>query len=86
MLAQSDLFAQERNLNRVSSNISPTILKFFANNHGLFHVAELIAYVQLTHPHIVADSVSRIMRLLRRSGKLNYKVVNRAASLYQIVR
>lgn len=71
-------------LSRVSSKIAPYILDFFK---PLFYGQQFYAEDVLNHVQektcCAPDSVSRIMRMLKRSGQLNYRVVNRSQSLYE---
>lgn len=76
---------QPRELARVKSVIAGLILNFFnAREPGdRFHMAELTRFVS-AHTTIAPDSAGRILRDMRQAGQLNYTVVNRRSSLYQI--
>jgi len=75
---------QEKQIKRVRGRIHRAILAFFDR----LEVGEQFTMVALTRevaskvPSLAPDSPGRIMRLLRREGKINYKVVSRAQSLY----
>jgi hypothetical protein len=75
---------QSENLARVSGNIAEAILKFarrrLASRIPEFSAAELHAAVPMSAP----ASADRVLRDLRRRGKLHYEVTNRAASLYRL--
>lgn len=75
------------NLRRVKGDIRPAIIEFFlARQVGdRFHVAELSNFVNDRH-RCAPDSPRRIMSELAREGELDYVVVNRRNSLYQITK
>lgn len=79
--------AQSANLARVSERIGAYIVDYF-RAHGTgarFHLAELHAYV--TEKILCAPgSVDRILRDLRTRKLLDYAVISRRGSLYQIER
>lgn len=78
-------FEQPRQLARVSERIAGIVCEFFAKR-GIgrtFFNADLLAYVQAREA-CAPDSAGRIMRDLRAKGRINYVVVSRADSLYQI--
>lgn len=76
---------QPRELARCKAVISPAIRDFFsARPIGTrFHMEELTRYVRQRIP-TAPDSAGRILRDMRQSGELNYSVVDRRKSLYQI--
>lgn len=86
--SQPSLFDQQtQNIERVRSKLEPTILRFFAqNSSGVFLMSALTNYVRWFHPDTAPDSPGRIMRQLRKARKLDYRVKNRRASLYEIVK
>ena len=47
-----------------------------------FTIGNLIAYVESFHFGTSRDTVERALRQLRKSGKLNYGVVNRATGTF----
>ena len=74
---------QERELSRVSDRIAAHVLAF-CRSRETFHMQELVAYVAARVPEIAPDSPSRILRDLKRNGLVNYRVVSRSQSLYQV--
>lgn len=77
---------QIKNLDRVRSKLSKAILSWceacllFGPQ---FYMRELVNH--LTESHKVSpDSPSRILRQLRREGRVKYTVVNRGQSLYRV--
>jgi hypothetical protein len=89
---------QKQNLERVSAKISAVILGYFdgllkrsavQNFCPQFHMDDLAAFVQVRMEgqgiNIAPDSTSRIMRNMRQRGLLNYKVISRGESLYQVL-
>lgn len=74
------------NLDRVESRIGGSILRFFS---GLepgtkFHVEQLRTWILEDVGILAPASADRVLRDLRQKGKLDYHVVNRRQSLYQI--
>jgi hypothetical protein len=94
-MIQPDLFAAEQfkgppeqreNIARVHAKIAPIIARFF-HERGVgstFHVDDLRRYVAHHYAVIAPDSAGRIMRDMRGRQWIDYEVVNRRASLYQI--
>ena len=79
---------QAANLGRVAYDLAPAI-ETYRNDMGIsvpFHAQDLRDYVDdmTGHTHAPA-SADRILRLLRRKGVLDYKVVSRSKSLYKFV-
>ena len=76
---------QPRELARCKAVIAPLILKFFSlrAEGEQFHMADLTRFVN-SHVTIAPDSAGRILRDMRQAGELNYQVVDRRNSLYQI--
>jgi len=75
---------------RVRSRIGALILEFCSERlkhfEGTFFMEELRIYVDRKLAGCIApDSPGRILRQLRQQGLLNYKVVSRRQSLYQVV-
>jgi hypothetical protein len=69
---------------RVYTKIAHEIMAFHATHAGTtFHVEELRRFVISRVPDIAPDSPGRILRLLRREGRLDYVVIDRRDSLYQ---
>lgn len=76
---------QPRELSRCKASIAPLILKFF-DSRGIgyrFHMSELTEYVRARTP-IAPDSAGRVLRDMRQAKEINYRVVDRRQSLYQI--
>jgi hypothetical protein len=82
-----ELMAQRENLERVSSKTGRYIVTFFQERRPgkRFHMEDLMEYVRARVPNIAPDSSSRIMRDLRQKGRINYRVVSRRNSLYEIL-
>jgi hypothetical protein len=80
---------QELELRRVSARINKLVLSFcrdrIATNQNTFHMTELALWVS-RHNLIAPDSAGRILRSLRAKGKLDYIVVSRSESLYELKR
>ena len=80
---------QQKHLERVSAKIAPVILEFcsWLLERGLttFHMEHLRKFVIKRVPEIAPDSPSRILRDLRLRGRLDYKIVSRKDSLYEIL-
>lgn len=77
---------QEENLGRVSTKIGPAILDFYRDKVSghRFHMEELQLYIRERFP-TAPDSPSRVMRDLRQRSLINYKVISRRDSLYEIL-
>lgn len=78
-------FEQPRQIARVSERISGLVREFFAAKGvgRTFFNAELLAFVQAREA-CAPDSAARIMRMERAKGRINYVVVSRSDSLYQV--
>lgn len=78
---------QQENLERVSECIGQPILDFFNNNGtgAQFHACELHGYVGGRTGQLAPASADRVMRDLRKKKLLNYRIVNRKKSLYEIL-
>lgn len=72
--------------NRVRTKIEDIILSFYTHRmrtaHRGFHMTDLHEHVA-TAVAVAPASTDRILRMLRRDGKLDYTVVNRRRSLYR---
>ena len=79
---------QPEELARVSGAISRAILAFLRArlNNGLweFHADELREWVSAA-VRVAPGSADRILRELRKAGRISYVVVNRRQSLYRVV-
>jgi len=79
---------QEEEMERVSAKIARTILQF-ANSRldagsTTFHMDHLVAYVKMRVTGVAPDSASRILRDLRQKKRLDYKILSRRNSHYQL--
>ncbi len=75
-------------LARVGGDLGDTILAFvtdrLASRKPQFHMFDLLEHVA-GKGHVVApDSPGRILRLLKGAGRVDYNVVNRSSSLYEL--
>lgn len=77
---------QQENLERVHARIARHVLAFFAKlereGRVQFRGEELLLFVE-SFEKVAPDSPGRIMRQLRRDGRLCYEVISRKDSLYQ---
>jgi hypothetical protein len=79
---------QRKQIKRVRGKIHQAILHFFGilRPHSQFTGAALYIHIQdRCTEEIAPDSPGRIMRLLRTEGLINYKVVSRKDSLYEVL-
>lgn len=79
---------RERNrphLDRVGSRIGKAVMEF-CRTHPTFHAQELRDYVAAETGIIAPASADRVLRDLRQKGLIDYKIVNRRASLYEVLR
>lgn len=84
------LFDQEQapQIARVQSAIGGAVLAFCRQRlktTGTFHGDELQSYVTQEEP-CAPGSPDRILRALRRAGRLDYQLVSRSKSLYRVTR
>jgi len=87
VMEQADLFdEQTRQLRRVRSKIARAIMRYFQNAAPgkTFHLADLVWWIEWLEIPVSPDSPSRVMRDLRQRRIINYRVVNRAQSLYRV--
>lgn len=71
---------------RVYKKIAPLILEYASTRMGrMFHAEDLYQNVLYQNPEIAPESPGRILRLLRRQGRLNYIVIDRGDSTYQFL-
>lgn len=75
---------QTLQLERVSGKIALAVLAF-VQAHTTFYGSELHNYVA-DRADVAPGSADRVLRALRREGRVNYRVVNRAKSLYEVVK
>ena len=81
-----DHCSQQEQLTRVSAKIGGVIIRFFSDkSFGFrFHMKDLLTAVRSEFPYIAPDSPSRVMRDLRQKSVIDYRVINRKNSLYEI--
>ena len=79
-------------LQRVGLNLNQAIIAFWKqklysmqDTNLRFTATELRQYVQRHNFGTAPSSAARVMRNLRQDGQINYVVVNRARSLYQVI-
>ena len=82
-MTQLALNEQQANLERVRSRIAQAIVTF-CDWHSMFYMQELLNYVEAT-TQVAPDSPGRILRDLRQKGLIDYVVLNRRQSLYQVL-
>lgn len=71
-------------LTRVALNIGQAIVQFWKLRIGtVFTATELRQYVQKSYFGTAPASADRVMRNLRKQGKINYELVDRSKSLYR---
>lgn len=79
---------QAANLHRVRHRLHDVILRFVSERLAAgvreFHAADLHSYVA-EFTTAAPGSADRILRDMKRSGLVDYRVLNRAASLYQLL-
>lgn len=77
---------QARQIGRVKSRIAD-LVEAFVNEVGAghpFRMAALLAWIA-ERAQVAPDSPGRILRLLKREGRINYRIVNRSQSLYEVL-
>lgn len=77
---------QSDNLERVSERISGSILRFWDRTVPEFFAEELRQHVANECGYVAPGSADRILRDLRQRKVINYRVVSRSKSLYEILR
>ena len=76
---------QNENLHRVRSRISAAIVEFI-KERSTFHADELRQHVSdRVLGRLAPGSSDRVLRDLRQTGILNYRVVSRRGSLYEML-
>lgn len=83
--------SQQENLERVADRISYLVLEFCAetvtHNFSVFFMEELRNYVfDRVGGAIAPDSPGRILRMLRRAQQIDYIVLSRCESLYELTK
>lgn len=72
------------NLERVSVRIAAAV-KQFCREHRRFHADDLRNYVTEATGINAPASADRVLRDLRQKGQLNYRLLSRSESLYEVV-
>ncbi len=75
---------QVRSIERVRDRIGQAVLDFCSPGR-IFHMKDLVAYIEFRCGYVAPDSPGRILRDLRKKRKLDYFVKSRRDSLYEIV-
>ena len=75
---------------RVRSRIEALIMEFlrsvsFSSEDGIFYMGTLTRYVQ-DRAKVAPDSPGRVLREMRREGRVSVKLVKRSESLYRAER
>jgi hypothetical protein len=82
-------FEQSINLERVSSRVAAAIIAFCEANlqraERRFHAEDLRRFVARETGIAAPASADRILRDLRQRGMIEYRVLSRHASLYEVV-
>lgn len=73
---------QPEQLRRVSGKIASMVLEY-VREHQIFRGPDLHEHVAAQYS-VAPGSADRVLRSLRRDGLVDYRVVNRSASLYQV--
>jgi hypothetical protein len=88
-LVADQVTAQRRDAARVLPRLRDVIEAWCARrlaNGGMFHLGDLVAaVVRIRGTGSNASSVDRVLRILRAEGVLNYRVLDRSRSLYEIL-
>lgn len=81
---------QKQQLERVADKIAAAILQFArgvaSTTAPYFYADELRRHVERTCGRHAPGSADRVLRSLRQAGKLDYVVISRAKSLYEVRR
>lgn len=80
-------FTQREQLERVGERIAEYVYDYCASrlpDSPTFYMSDLAAYVG-GFVTVAPDSPGRLLRALRRAGRVDYRVVNRAQSLYRVM-
>ena len=78
---------KQDNLERVRSRIEKEILEFlrFLGVGNEFRASDLVQAMAYCAIPCAPDSPGRIMRLMKRKGEIDYKVISRKDSLYKLL-
>lgn len=71
-----------KHLTRVKSRIGEAV-ELYVKETPSFYASELREYVESKYGQIAPGSADCILRDLRQRGIINYRVINRRASLYE---
>ena len=83
--AKKKRIEQAKELRRVRRNLSDLVLQFCSERESTSFVGEdLENYVRSFGIRIAPGSALRILRLLKKAGRVDYEVVNRSTSRYYI--
>lgn len=75
---------QKEHICRVTSAIGKAIMAF-CGEHNNFHAEDLRGFIRNSCGSTAPGSADRILRDLRKKRLLNYRVIDRRASLYQVL-
>ena len=77
----------QENIERVKAKISPSVIRFikYVGEGNTFHADDLRDWV-VEETKIAPASADRILRDLRQTGQINYRVINRRKSLYEVLK
>lgn len=84
-ISEEDSGEQEQQLDRVRGKLQPMILDFYhqrLSSEPKFFAADLRRFIA-SQSLVAPASPDRVLRDLRQRRKLNYRVLNRAASQYE---
>lgn len=75
-------------LQRVKKKLDQHVLDFLAQriatNERAFHSRHLLKYLTKVKAYYAPESPARILRELRKSGKVRYTLLSRSDSLYRV--
>lgn len=78
------IWVQGAHLSRAKLRLRRAILEFCAA-HARFRADELRAFVARQAGPAAPGSADRVLRALRQDGELNYRVLSRRESLYEVI-
>jgi hypothetical protein len=89
-IRESRTVAQADELDRVGDRIAGLVYEFCRSRFAAsrvelrqFHMEDLTTFVA-ADVQVAPDSPGRILRMLRKTGRVGYRVVNRRESLYEL--
>lgn len=76
----------DQHAERVNSRIAPAIVEFCAVRGvgSQFHAEDLHRHVEIRTGRVAPASADRVLRMLRTGRQVEYKVLDRGRSLYEI--